>query len=213
MSLTFVVGLFSGRLGLETPKHAASRRKSTKKIFVYGGSSSFGSISSQYLSHAGYEVVTTSSHGHRQFVCSRGAISVLDHRLPSRQLRDEITAHGPYDIIVDTISLPETIEITAHALAAQGGGRLYTTQPAFGPEHLPKGVNRVFERWSDPLYEDRNHDLREWLVQKYFPQASQGEIRPIPIVRINDGLRSVNQALRRTLGGLSGEKLVADPWK
>lgn len=215
MNLTCVVGLFTGRVGLDKPSLDGSKptAKSTK-VLVYGGSSSFGSLSVQYLSQAGYSVTTTTSPKHRGFVSKLGAAAVLDHTLEPDVLVHELVAEGPYDLVVDMISLPDTIAVTARVLAIQGGGKLYAMQPAFGPETLPDGVTRVFEPWSDPLYEEKNPGLLEWVIHTYLPQGiSRGDIIPLPVKKVGGGLKGVNEALDRMQKGVSGVRLVADPWE
>lgn len=214
MNLTCVVGLFTGRLGLDRPRLDGSASAKGLKVLVYGGSSSFGSLSVQYLSQAGYAVSTTTSPKHRDFVSKLGAVAVIDHTLDRDALIDELVTEGPYDLVVDTISLPNTIAVTARVLAAQGGGKLYAMQPAFGPETLPDGVTRVFEPWSDPLYEENNRGLQEWVIQTYLPQGIPlGAITPFPIWKIGGGLKGVNEALDGLQKGVSGVRLVADPWE
>ncbi|KAG4420505.1 hypothetical protein IFR04_006325 [Cadophora malorum] len=215
MNLTSVVGLFSGRVGLEKPiLNGFKLAKKSVKVLVYGGSSSFGGLSVQYLSQAGYTVTTTSSPKHHEFFSKLGGANVLDHTIEPDDLMKKLVADGPYDIVVDTISLPNTIAITANVLVAQGGGRLYATQPAFGPETLPDGVTRVFEPWPDSLYEEKNRELQQWVIEKYIPHGlSAGIITPLPIEKVPGGLKGINEALDKNLRGSSGIRLVADPWE
>jgi NADPH:quinone reductase-like Zn-dependent oxidoreductase len=215
MNLTCVVGLFTGRLGLDRPRLDGPKPAAkNKKVLVYGGSSSFGGLSNQYLSQAGYTTVTTSSPRNRSFVDKLGAGVVVDHTLESDALIDRLVAEGPYDIVVDMISLSSTIAVTASVLAAQGGGKLYAMEPAFGAESLPEGVTRVFEPWSESLYDEKNRDLQEWVTQTYLPQGiAQGAIIPLPIDKVVGGLEGINEALHRLLQGVSGVKLVANPWE
>lgn len=216
VNLLCVVGLLTGRLGLEKPGLDSAAQPNSKglKVLVYGGSSNFGGLSVQYLSRAGYTVCTTSSPKHRDFVSTLGAAAVIDHTLESDALVNALVAKGPYDLVIDTISLPSTVQVTAHVLAAQGGGKLYAMQPAFGPETLPDGVTRVFEPWSGPLGEEKNRSLQEWVLQEYLPQGiSRGIITPLPIEKAGGGLRGVNDALDRMQKGVSGVRLVADPWE
>jgi NADPH:quinone reductase-like Zn-dependent oxidoreductase len=216
MNLTCVVGLFSGRLGLDRPSLQLTETTSVKdkKILVYGGSSSFGGLSVEYLTRAGYGIVTTASEKYREFVAKLGASKVLGHEVDRDALVEKLVSEGPYDVVVDMISLPGTVAVTARVLAAQGGGKLYTTQPAFGPESLPEGVERVFEPWSESLYEEENFGLREWLLDTYLPQGLlQEAITPLPIEKVKGGLRGINDALTMLHKGVSGKRLVADPWE
>jgi NADPH:quinone reductase-like Zn-dependent oxidoreductase len=215
MNLTSVVGLFTGRLGLDKAAlNGSSPQSKELKILVYGGSSSFGGLSVQYLSQAGYAVTTTSSPKHRDFVSQLGAVAVIDHTVAPDVLVSKLVAGGPYDLVVDAISLPSTVVQTARILAAQGGGKLYAMQPAFEPETLPDGVTRVFEPWPDCLYEKQNRDLQEWIVQNYLPQGlSSGAIKPLSIEKVRGGLKGINEALDRLQRGVSGLRLVGDPWE
>ena len=214
MNLTCVVGLFTGRLGLDKPDLNGSKPAKGSKVLIYGGSSSFGSLSVQYLSQAGYKVITTSSPKNRDFISKLGAAAIVDHTLDQDTLINKLVAEGPFQTVVDMISMPDTVPVTAQVLAAQAGGKLYVMQPAFGPETLPNGVERVFEPWSDPLYEDGNSGLLEWLVQTYLPQGlSRGAIIPLPVEKVNGGLEGINEALERLQKGVSGVRLVADPWE
>lgn len=156
LNLTTVVALFTGRAGLNKPSFDGSASAKGKKVLVYGGSSSFGSLSVQYVTQAGYTVVTTSSPKHKDFVSKLGAVKVVDHTQEQDALVKALVAEGPYDLIVDSISLPNTVAVNAAVVAAQGGGKLYTLQPAFGPETLPEGVTREFESWPTVLGEEKN---------------------------------------------------------
>jgi NADPH:quinone reductase-like Zn-dependent oxidoreductase len=181
---------------------------------IYGGSSSLGSLSVQYVVQAGYTVVTTSSPKQRDFVSKLGAAKVVDHTQEQAALVKALAAEGPYELVVDTISLPNTTLITAAVLAAQGGGELYTTQPAFGPESLPEGVTREFASWSLLLAEKQNEGLLAWAYSKYLPQGlANGKIIPLPTEKISGGLKGVDSALDRLAKGVSGVKLVLNPWE
>lgn len=213
-NLTSVVGLFSGRLGLDKPSLDGSSPGKNQKILIYGGSSSFGSLAVQYLSQAGYTVITTTSPKHRDFVNKLGAAAVIDHMLESATLVDRLVAEGPYSVVADVIALPNTVPVTARVVAAQGGGKLYTTQPAFGPETLPDGVTRVFESWPDALFEENNLALLKWIMETYLPQGlSKGSLTPLPTEKVEGGLKQINGAFDRLQRGTGGVRLVVDPWE
>jgi hypothetical protein len=113
-------------------------------------------------------------------------------------LVNKLVAEGPYNLVVDTISLPKTVAMMARVLAAQGGGKLYTMQPASGPETLPDSVTREFEPWSDSLYEEKNRGLLESVIQTYLPQGiSRTAITPLPIEKVG-GVRS--ESMKRSIG-------------
>lgn len=213
MNLTCVVGLFSGRLRLERPHlDGTQTEKKDKKILVYGGSSSFGGMSVGYLSQAGYRVVTTSSLRNWKFVEGLGAETVVDHTQEREKLIEELVSYGPYDVIVDFVSVASTLAVTGRVVEAQGGGRLFTMQP--GREELPECVERVFEPYSESLYEERNRQLQEWLMNEYLPQGiTRGLIKPLPVEKIGDGLKGLNDGMVKMLETSSGVRYVVDPWE
>ncbi|KAL1596418.1 hypothetical protein SLS60_009064 [Paraconiothyrium brasiliense] len=213
MNLTCVVGLFSGRLGLERPPlDGREAEKKGKKILVYGGSSSFGGLSVGYLTQAGYAVVTTSSPKNSSFVEGLGAITIIDHTQEQESLVKQLLDHGPYDVVVDFVSNADTLAITGRVVEAQGGGRLFTMQPGRGG--LPAGVERVFEPYSESLYEERNRNLQRWLVHEYLPKGIEnGLIKPLPIEKVGGGLKGLNDGLRKILVGGGGARFIVEPWE
>ncbi|KAI5372407.1 hypothetical protein J4E82_008866 [Alternaria postmessia] len=207
MNASCVPGLFSGQLGLRRPAKEipAVGTEEKKKILIYGGSSSFGQLSVRYLCRAGYAVTTTASPRHVNRVCELGVDDAVDHTLPSQQVIQELKARGPYEVVVDMISTPQTILITSQVLKAQGGGILYATQPSFAPEDLPDGVQRVFKAWSEPLYEQENERLLEWVIEEYLPFGIQkGWIVAQPVDRVQAGLAGIDGALENLLSNAEG---------
>lgn len=215
-NLTTTIGLFNVRAGLERPNLGDSVPEKNKKILIYGGSSSVGSLSIQWVAQAGYQVVTTSSPRHKDFVSKLGAVAVIDHTQPRDALVKELVAHGPYDLVADVIALPPTVAVNAAVLEAQGGGDVLATLPAFAPETLPDGVKRVFGSWPDIIAAEDTTGIEEWAYRTYFPQSlAQKKLIPQPRQKINGGLGDgVNKALDLMIAGeYSGVKLVADPWE
>ncbi|KAF9872553.1 alcohol dehydrogenase GroES-like domain-containing protein [Colletotrichum karsti] len=211
-NLSTVVGLFNAHAGLQKPDPSIQPLSNKKKILVYGGTSSFGSLSVQYLTQAGYHVVTTTSPKHASFVAKLGAVKVVDHTQDPDALVEGLTAEGPYDLVVDSISLPNTIKINGAVLGAQGGGSIYALLPAFGEEDLPKGVTRNFASWSASLGEEKNAALLRWTFGTYFSQAIAGDkLVPLPVRKVKGGLAGLNEALDILIQGVSGIKVVVDP--
>jgi hypothetical protein len=103
------------------------------------------------------------------------------------------------------ISTPQTIRTTGQVLKSQDCGKLYVTQPSFGPENLPDGVESVFEAWSEPLYEQENKGLLEWIVEEYLPFGFQKEwIIPQPMERVEGGLEGIDGALENLISNGEG---------
>ncbi|KAI4680368.1 uncharacterized protein J4E84_008016 [Alternaria hordeiaustralica] len=213
MNASCVAGLFSGRLGLRKPGDEVQEGEEREKTLIYGGSSSFGRLAVQYLRCAGYDVITTSSPQHMGTVrtLSGSRSHVVDHTLPPDQIIVELIAKGPYSVVVDMISTPQTIPLASRILASQGGGKLFATQPMFSPERLPEGVERVFEPWSDSLYEEGNEGLMEWVVGTYLPFGMEKGWMSAQEVEMVKGLESVDGVLGRMVEGYgAGKRFVVE---
>ncbi|KAF5662847.1 zinc-binding alcohol dehydrogenase domain-containing protein [Fusarium heterosporum] len=204
--------IFNYTLKLERPVPGEEPKSQGKRILVYGGTSSIGSIAVQYLTQAGYEVVTTFSPKHKDFVSKLGASKIIDHTQEPESLLKSLIAAGPYDTVFDTISTGETVKLNAEIVAAQGGDSVYALQPAFGPETLPAGITRKFEGWSLLLGKEENAELLEWTFKTYFPQAlANNKLIPVPARKIPGGLDGLNDGLDLLFyKGVSSEKVVVD---
>ncbi|KAM0437885.1 hypothetical protein ACHAPT_002250 [Fusarium lateritium] len=213
-NLATVPALFNATLKLARPDPSAPAQPRGQKILIYGGTSSIGSLSIQYLKQAGYDIVTTTSPRHEEFVSRLGASKIIDHTQAAETVVKDLVAAGPYDVVVDTISSAQTVKLLADVLVAQGGGSVYALQPAFGPETLPDGVSRTFEGWSLLLAKEEHAELLEWTFATYFPQAlAKGSLIPVPPRKIDGGLAGLDHALDVLIKGVSSEKLVVDPWE
>ncbi|KAK1994789.1 alcohol dehydrogenase GroES-like domain-containing protein [Colletotrichum falcatum] len=209
-----VVGLLNAHLGLERPDpvgRAAAAPRSGKKVLVYGGTSSFGSFATQYLAQAGYRVVTTTSPRHAALVARLGAVHVVDHTRPRDAVVEELSAQGPYDYVVDSISLGPTYDVLTRVVAAQGGGKIHALLPAPDPLSIPEGVTPVFAPWSLPMGKEENAELLEWAYGTYFPRAiADGKIVALPSQKIGGGLGGLNEAVDVVFKGVSGAKVVVE---
>jgi len=208
-NLSTVVGLFNVGAGLERPETNGPASAKGKKILVYGGTSSFGSLAVQYLRQAGYDIVTTTSPKHKVFVSKLGAVQVVDHTQNPDALREALIAKGPYDLIVDSISITRTIKVTSGVVAAQGGGKLYTLLPPSSADIVAPGVTTEFASWSAALAEEKNAGLLHWAFGTYFPLAiANNRLIPQPTQAVDGGLGGLNEALDILSKGVSGVKVV-----
>ena len=209
-NLSTVISLINVVLGLDRPDPVAdASAKKGKKILVYGGTSSFGSLTVQYLSQAGYDVVTTTSPKHNDLVAKLGAVKVIDHTQDRDDLLKALIAEGPYDFVIDSISLPNTADITAGVVAAQGGDKLWALLPPFGPETLPGGVVRDYRPWQSVLSEEENQELLAWAFNTYLPQAvANGRLVPLPTKVFTGGLKGLPEAVNVLIQGVSGTKVI-----
>ncbi|PKS11006.1 hypothetical protein jhhlp_002765 [Lomentospora prolificans] len=208
-NLATVVSIVNVTLGLDRPEPTRKVPAKGKKILVYGGTSSFGSLAVQYLTQAGYDVVTTTSPKHKDFVAKLGAIKIIDHTEGHDVVLKSLVEQGPYDSVIDSISLPDTVQITAGVLTAQGGGTVLALLPAFGPETLPEGVTRDYRSWSFALAEEKNQELLRWTYNTYLPQAvAEGRTIPLATKEFSGGLRGLPDAIDFLFKGVSATKVV-----
>jgi NADPH:quinone reductase-like Zn-dependent oxidoreductase len=204
---------------MHRPSIPASPLPSTeqgKKILIWGGSSAMGSLSISYAKAAGYTVVSTCSPHNFEFVKSLGADHVFDHS--DAATVDRIRSLFPIHYWFDTISLPPSLTTILKILAPEGGEvtkahillLLPPTMP--GMPQLPEGVTAQMHMWS--THAPENADWSRWLLARggFLEEAiKKGVIRGVPPERIG-GLESVGQGIERVHKGVSGKKLVVEPW-
>ncbi|KAF5537740.1 zinc-binding alcohol dehydrogenase domain-containing protein [Fusarium mexicanum] len=210
-NLTTVVGMISATAGVLKPDIENEVASTGKKILIYGGTSNLGSLAVQYVRRAGYNVVTTTSPKNKAFVETLGADKIIDHSQDRDALVKAFIAEGPYDIVVDTISYPNTVSILADVLAAQGGGTVHATLPAFGPETLPEGVVRHFTSWPFVLHQEGNEHFTRWAFHEFFAKGiASGKLVPTQIERVSGGFEAINSALDILQKGVSNSKVVVE---
>ncbi|MCJ1258527.1 hypothetical protein MMC24_006360 [Lignoscripta atroalba] len=188
-----------------------SRDTKSKNLLIYGGSSSCGGLGIKYASDAGYTVVTTSSPRNRSFVLKQGAAQVIDHTQPADAIVVELKAHGPYEAVLDCISLPGTFHIMSN-LMSEKGGVIYGLLPPDGFV-FPPNVEYKFFPYSWVLEEDANSHMARWFYDEYVPRGLvSGQIIPTRHVLVAGGLGNVQQTLDQMAdGGVSGHKYVLNP--
>jgi hypothetical protein len=63
----------------------------------------------------------------------------------------------------------------------------------------------VFKAWSEPLYEQENERLLEWVIEEYLPFGIQkGWIVAQPVDRVQAGLAGIDGALENLLSNAEG---------
>ncbi|MCJ1250091.1 hypothetical protein MMC30_007317 [Trapelia coarctata] len=215
LNLCAVVSALSIHLSLARPPLSGAPEPQGKKVLIYGGSSASGQLAVKYATSAGYTVVTTSSPQNREFVTSLGPAYIIDHTLPPADIVAELNAQGPYHKIFDTIGLPPVTDIMVEYLSSLGGGSYNTFIPLLGSEKpIPENVERKFAPYSWAFEEDAHKHVAKWFYEEYVPQGLEnGLIVPNRLEVIEGGLGKIQDALDLMLrGGVSGKKLVMDPW-
>lgn len=221
LNLATAVSVFNTALNIERPSADGQQAaKKGKKIFIYGGSSSVGGFAIKYATDAGYDVVTTSSAANKAFVQSLGPVAVIDHNQSAEAITEEVKKYGPYEAgIFDTIGTAKMTTVFEPYLSSIGGGKFFTVQPPFSPDDpahkLPENVQRIFGPWNAVYEKPENEELREWFFHGYLPQGlKSGAIVPTRTKKVKGGLKAIQaEVLDRMLKGVSGVKLIVDPWE
>lgn len=186
-----------------------------KKVLIYGGTSSAGSLAIQSAAAAGYTVVTTSSPQHRAYVESLSpAAHIIDHTQFRGSLLAEIAAYGPYTAIFDTIGIPSVTNLFFEYLTSVGGGSYDTLIPLLGGENpTPANVQRRFAPYTATLGDPKHAGLGRWFYDEYLPRGlASGLIRATRPQVVEGGLQAVQTGLDLMKSGqVSGHKLVLYP--
>ncbi|KAJ4308174.1 hypothetical protein N0V94_009468 [Neodidymelliopsis sp. IMI 364377] len=175
-----------------------------------------GSLSISYAKQAGYTVISTSSKHNLDLLKALGADYVFDHSDPATvgAIRDLF----PVDYWFDTIALKSTVSTILKILAPEGeavtkADILLLLPPAWlGIDSFPEGITTRFHRFSTHAPENS-----EW--QQHFLGAggfmekgiASGVIKGVP-PEVLGGLDKVEEGIEAVHNGVSGKKIVIEPW-
>ncbi|KAE8153645.1 hypothetical protein BDV25DRAFT_136764 [Aspergillus avenaceus] len=90
-------------------------------ILIYGGATATGSLAIQFAKRSGLRVVTTCSEVNRSWMYELGADLIFDYHEP--QIGDIIREQtdDSLELVLDTVSTPQTASICAAAISSGGG--------------------------------------------------------------------------------------------
>ncbi|ORY67813.1 putative zinc-binding dehydrogenase family oxidoreductase [Pseudomassariella vexata] len=202
-----------------TPKSPAEK---PVDVFVYGGSTSTGTLALQLLKLSGLNPITVCSPHNVQLVKSYGATAVFDYKQPSciQDIRKHTRNSLKY--VLDCVSEPETMEFCYKCLARTGGKytalepfpKFLHTRPrtivpdwVLGPSVLGQEIG-----WPEPFTRKQNEDLRNFGIEWYITVQKlldDGQLRPHPVRVVDGGFGGVPKGvelLRKKQ--VSGQKLV-----
>ncbi|KAK5052667.1 hypothetical protein LTR84_002532 [Exophiala bonariae] len=124
-AITCGQGLFQEmKLRLPTSKDFISRgitEDEKEYILIYGGSSSAGTLAIQFLTLAGYTVLTTCSPRNFELCESRGAEAVFDYREPDCGQKIREYTKGKLKLVFDTVGSKDGVKICMEALSIDPG--------------------------------------------------------------------------------------------
>ncbi len=197
-------------LGLERSSTQSVTGVSNGPVLIWGVSSSFGSISSQFAHDAGYKVVGVASGKHKELALSSGVAAFVDRTSPTAI--QELVALGPFKAVLAAADSAEDQVKIGEILAAQGGGTFLSTMGVREGVKLPEGVTGYFRQFLDDYLDPKNNEFTRWVWWDYFEQAfREGKLKSVPL-DILGGLNEVPRAweLLRS-GDVSGKRLIIMP--
>jgi NADPH:quinone reductase-like Zn-dependent oxidoreductase len=175
-----------------------------------------GSLSISYAKQAGYTVISTSSLHNFDLLKSLGADHVFDHSDPATV--SKIRHLFPIHYWFDTISLAPTLSTIFDILAPEDepvtkANILVLLPPSMsGAPEPPAGVTLQMHRFS--THSPENADWNDWLLSKggYLEQGiKKGLIKGVP-PNVLGGLDKVEEGIEKVNNGVSGQKVVINPW-
>lgn len=175
-----------------------------------------GSLSISYAKQAGYTVISTSSPHNFDLLHKLGADHVFDHSDPGTV--DKIRDLFPIEYWFDTISLAPSVNTIIKILAPEGKpvtkAHILLLLPLVmaGSPQLPEGITAAMHRFS--THSPDNADWNKWLLARggYLETViKNGLLQGVP-AEVTGGLESAGQAIEDVNKGVSGKKLVVNPW-
>ncbi|GIK05517.1 hypothetical protein Aspvir_009630 [Aspergillus viridinutans] len=197
-------------LHLDKPSTTPDPANKTKKVLIWGASSSFGANAVQIAASAGYAVVGVASASNASLVRSLGATEFVDRRQASAA--EDLIAIGPFHAVLAAADAAKDQEVIGTVLAAQGGGTFLSTMGVREGVKLPDGVRGVFAQFLDDYLDPKNADFTSWVWWEYLEEAvAKDQIQALP-TRIMGGLSKTQESwdlLRQ--GKTSAERLIIHP--
>ncbi|KAJ4355429.1 uncharacterized protein N0V89_003445 [Didymosphaeria variabile] len=198
------------------PANPLAADEEGKKILIWGGSSAMGSLCISYAKQAGYTVISTSSPHNFDLLKSLGADHIFDHSDPTTV--DKIRNLFPIHYWLDTISLNQSVTTICKILAPEGKpatkAYIHMLLPMVmaGNPTLPEGVTAGMHRFS--THAPENADWAKYFLSRggFMEQGiKSGVIKGVPPYSLG-GLEKVSEGIEELHKGVSGKKVVIDPW-
>ena len=184
--------------------------KGSKRVLIYGGTSSIGGYAIQLASQAGYMVISTAGNAKNQaYVRTLGAHTVLDYH-PSDQgpsLAALLSSYGPYTAVLDCISTTNTVDLLRKTLALTSSTtaptifHLLPIAPSNDHQSLSSGAGVAHIKtqfiWLSSVFVDPDHvAFTRWVFHEWLEEAMvSARFVPTPPLLIEGGLASLGAGL------------------
>lgn len=177
-----------------------------------------GSLSISYAKAAGYTVISTSSPHNFDILRACGADHIFDHSDPATvgKIRDLF----PIDYWYDTISLKPSLTTIFKILAPEDEpvtkARILTLLPlvmaGVKDADVPEGITTHFHRFS--THSPENAEWNNYFLARggFIERAiKEGVLKAVP-ADVRGGLESASDGIESVNKGVSGKKIVIEPW-
>lgn len=177
-----------------------------------------GSLSISYAKAAGYTVISTSSPHNFEILKTCGADHIFDHSDPSTI--DAIRDLFPIDYWFDTIALKSSLSSILKILAPEGKEvakanilmLLPLVMTGMKDSDFPEGITTQFHSFS--THAPENAEWSKYFLSRggYLEKAiKEGVLKAVP-AEVVGGLESVAEGIEKVHKGVSGKKIIVEPW-
>ncbi|KAH7313623.1 chaperonin 10-like protein [Stachybotrys elegans] len=179
-------------LGLQRPLMRSEALARGEKVLIWGVSSSFGAISAQIASMAGYIVVGVAAARHAELATTVGVAHFANRTSPS--IIQDLVALGPFKAVLAAADSAEDQVKIGEVLAAQGGGHFLSTAGVRVGVRLPDGVTGSFRQFLDDYLDPRLKGFTEWAWWEFLEGAfAINSLKTIPL-EVMGGLSKTTEA-------------------
>ncbi|KAL7941355.1 putative zinc-binding oxidoreductase ToxD [Trichoderma barbatum] len=191
--------------------------KTAVPVLIYGGSTATGTLSIQYAKLSGYTVVTTTSYRNFQLVRDLGADAVFDYNDSECAAKIREFTNNRLKIAFDTVSVDESANICAEALAKGSDARYHALLPvAFPRDDVKTSMSLGYTVYGQPVHvfgmevpaKREDFDFAVKFLTDARELLAEGKLKPHP-ARVGQGLENVLSGLEKMKANkISGQKLV-----
>ncbi|VUC30727.1 unnamed protein product [Clonostachys rosea] len=213
-------GLYQKGLKLDLPGLEGKRDPRRISVLIYGGGTSTGALGIQYAKLSGYNVITTCSPRHFEYVKALGADFAVDYTDSDAGAQIRQYTNNRLTFAWDTISSPDSARICAEALTSLSSLKATYSNllPIKSPRPDVSSTTTIFHtifgkqfmfgsQEMQPQPEDYEFGKTFYRLTEYL--LAKGHLRPHKCRVGQGGLEGVIQGLLDLEAGkIRGEKLV-----